>query len=319
MPEILLDNKDGKVIDISELVSSVSWKTVRIGQPGSLDMRLVKHKDLKIESGAVVRVKANKQNVFYGYVFTVERSQDDDVRVTAYDQIRYLLSNDTYVFSNATATQIIRKIAQDLGLKVGSLVDTGYRIPSLVADEDNQKLLDVIYKALDLTLISTGNIFVFYDNFGSLTLQNVNNMRVNVVIGDESLAYGYSHKRSIDDDTYNRIKLVRDNKDTGKREVYVAQDSLNIAKWGRLQYFQKVDEKLNSAQIKQMLEQLIQLKNREKKTFRIDAIGDLRIRAGVYVPIMLKELGINQHFLVDECTHKWDGSEHSMQLTLKGV
>src|SRR5690606_13508367 len=146
MLEILLDNKDGKVIDISELVSSVSWKTVRIGQPGSLDMRLIKHKDLKIESGAVVRVKANKRNLFYGYVFTVERSEDDDVQVTAYDQIRYLLSNDTYVFSNATATQIIRKIAQDFGLKVGSLADTGYKIPSLV--EDNQKLLDIIYKAL---------------------------------------------------------------------------------------------------------------------------------------------------------------------------
>ena len=317
MLEILLDNKDGKVIDISELVSSVSWKTVRIGQPGILDMKLVKHMDLKIESGAVVRVKANKQNVFYGYVFTVERSQDDDVQVTAYDQIRYLLSNDTYVFSNATATQIIRKIAQDFGLKAGSLVDTGYRIPSLV--EDNQKLLDIICKALDLTLISTGNIFVFYDNFGSLTLQNANNMRVNVVIGDESLAYGYSHKISIDDDTYNRIKLVQDNKDTGKREVYIAQDSRNIAKWGRLQYFEKVDDRLNAAQIRQRLNQLIQLKNRDKRTFTIDALGDLRIRSGCYVPVQIKELGINQHFLVDECTHKWDGSEHTMQLTLRVV
>ena len=317
MLEILLDNKDGKVIDISELVSSVSWKTVRIGQPGSLDMKLIKHKDLKIESGAVVRVKANKRNVFYGYVFTVERSQDDDVQVTAYDQIRYLLSNDTYVFSNATATQIIRKIAQDFGLKVGSLADTGYKIPSLV--EDNQKLLDIIYKALDLTLISTGNIFVFYDNFGSLTLQNANNMRVDVVIGDESLAYGYSHKRSIDDDTYNRVKLVQDNKDTGKRDVYIAQDSRNIAKWGRLQYFEKVDEKLNAAQIKQRLDQLIRLKNREKKSFTIDALGDLRIRSGCYVPVQIKELGINQYFLVDECTHKWDGGEHTMQLSLRVI
>src|SRR5690606_3700464 len=140
---------------------------------GSLDMKLIKHKDLKIESGAVVRVKANKRNVFYGYVFTVERSEDDDVQVTAYDQIRYLLSNDTYVFSNATATQIIRKIAQDFGLKVGSLADTGYRIPTLV--EDNQKLLDIIYKALDLTLISTGNIFVLYADFGSVPLHTAHN------------------------------------------------------------------------------------------------------------------------------------------------
>src|SRR5690606_41605125 len=196
----------------------------------------------KIDPGAVVRVKSGKQNVFYGYVFTIERSQDDDVQVTAYDQIRYLLSNDTYVFSNATATQIIRKIAQDFGLKVGSLADTGYRIPSLV--EDNQKLLDIICKALYLTLIATRQIYVFYDNFGSLVLQNANNMRVDIAIGDESLAYGYSHKRSIDDDTYNRIKLVQNNKNTKRREVYIAQDSANIAKWGRLQYIDVVDDKM---------------------------------------------------------------------------
>lgn len=317
MLEILLDNKDGNVWDISELVSSVSWKTVRIGQPSSLDVTLVKHKDLKIEPGAVIRVRSDNTNVFYGYVFTIEQSQDDDIRLVAYDQIRYLLSSDTYVFANVTANDVIKRIAQDLGLRIGTMENTGYRIPTLV--EDNQKLLDIICKALDLTLIATGQIYVFYDDFGLLTLRNARNMVVDIMVGDESLAYEYSHKRTIDDDTYNRIKLVKDNKDTGKREVYIAQDSANIAKWGRLQYFQKVDEKLNSAQIKEMLDQLIQLKNREKRTFRLDALGDLRIRAGCYVPIAIEELGINQYFLVDECTHKWDGSAHIMSLDLKVV
>src|SRR5690606_40466373 len=96
---------------------------------------------------------------------------------------------------------------------------------------------DSICKALDLALIATGNIFVFYDSFGALTLTSAADMRVDVVLGDESLAYGVSYKRSIDDDTYNRIKLVQNNKETKRRDVYVAQDSANIAKWGRLQYF----------------------------------------------------------------------------------
>src|SRR5690606_18231540 len=156
-------------------------------------------------------------------------------------------------------------------------------------------------------------------NFGGRTLQNANNRRAEVAIGHDSLAYGYGHKISMDDDTYHRLKLVQGNKDTGEREVSVAPDSRDIATGGRRQPAPKVDDKLNSAQIKQMLDQLRQLKNREKKTFTIGAIGDLGIRAGVYVPIMIKELGINQHFLVDECTHKWDGGEHTMQLTLRVV
>lgn len=315
--EILFDNRDGKIYDISEMVTSISWKTVRIGQPGSLDVSLVKHKDVRIDPGAVIRVRDGSNNVFYGYVFTIEQGDDDEVSITAYDQIRYLLSKDTFVFANATAGEIIRKVAGDFGLKVGNLTGTGYRIPTLV--EDNQTGLDVICKALDLTLIATGNIYVFYDNFGSLMLTNAADMRVDVAIGDESLAYGFSYKRSIDDDTYNRIKLVQNNKETKRRDVYVAQDSANIAKWGRLQYFDVVDEKMNAAQIKELLNMLIQLKNRERRSLKIDALGDLRIRAGCYIPVILNELGINQYFLVDECTHKWEGDEHTMSITLKVV
>ena len=315
--EILFDNRDGKIYDISDMATAVSWKTVRIGQPGSLDVSLVKHKDLRIDPGAVIRVRDGSNNVFYGYVFTIEQGDDDKVSITAYDQIRYLLSKDTFIFANATAGEIIRKVAGDFGLKVGNLAGTGYRIPTLV--EDNQTGLDAICKALDLTLIATGNIYVFYDNFGSLTLTNAADMRVDVAIGDESLAYEFSYKRSIDDDTYNRIKLVQDNKQTGRRDVYVVQDSANIAKWGRLQYFDVVDEKMNSAQIKELLNTLIQLKNRERRSLKIDAIGDLRIRAGCYIPVILNELGINQYFLVDECTHKWEGDDHTMSITLKVV
>jgi hypothetical protein len=86
-----------------------------------------------------------------------------------------------------------------------------------------------------------------------------------------------------------------------------------------LQYFDVVDEKMNAAQIKELLNTLIQLKNRERRSLKIDALGDLRIRAGCYIPVILNELGINQYFLVDECTHKWEGDEHTMQITLKVV
>jgi hypothetical protein len=315
--EILFDNRDGKIYDISDMVSSVSWKTVRTGHPGVLDVSLVKHESLRIDPGAVIRVRDGSSKIFYGYVFAIEQGDDDEISITAYDQIRYLLSKDTFVFANATATEIIRKVAGDFGLTVGNLTGTGYRIPTLV--EDNQTGLDVICKALDLTLIATGNIFVFYDSFGALTLNNAADMRVDVAIGDESLAYGYNYKRSIDYDTYNRIKLVQNNKETKRRDVYIMQDSANIAKWGRLQYFDVVDEKMNAAQIKELLNMLIQLKNRERRSLKIDALGDLRIRAGCYIPVILTDLGINQYFLVDECTHKWEGDEHTMSITLKVV
>ena len=54
---------------------------------------------------------------------------------------------------------------------------------------------------------------------------------------DAETGQNYDYESSIDENTYNRIKLVYDNEDAGKREVYIAQDSSNINRWGILQYF----------------------------------------------------------------------------------
>lgn len=316
--EFLLDNKNGNVWDISELVTDVTWKTSRIGKAGSLDFSLLKDADLTINTGDIVRVRLDDQKVFYGYVFTPEIGKNEELKVTAYDQIRYLLANDTYVFSNVTATEVLSRIAGDFGLKTGTLIDTKHRIPTMV--EDNKKLLDMICKALDYTLIATGKIYVLFDDFGQLTIRDVESMVIDTVIGDDSLMYDYSYKRSIDSETYNRIKLAQDNKESGHRDIYIAQDSASIAKWGRLQLYQTVDKAMDSTQINEMLNQLLKLKNRESKSLKISSLGDIRVRAGCYIPIIIEELGINLRFLVNECTHKGIGDpDHTMTLELKVI
>ncbi|MCL2188218.1 MAG: hypothetical protein FWC16_06145 [Defluviitaleaceae bacterium] len=63
-----------------------------------------------------------------------------------------------------TAADVIQKIAADFGLSVGAIADTVYRIPSRV--EDIQTLLDIIYRAIDLTVIHTGELFTLYDKVG---------------------------------------------------------------------------------------------------------------------------------------------------------
>lgn len=322
MLEVLIDNKDGNVWDVSDLVSDVTWKTSRIGRAGSLDMTMLKgdwyqDKNFTINNGDIIQIRKDNFKMFYGYVFEIDSGQDEDIKIKAYDQIRYLMANDTYVFKNATATQAIQQIARDFELKIGNLTDTGYKIPALV--EDNKKLLDIIYKALDLTLIATGRHYVLYDDFGQLTLKYVNDLTIDFAIGDESLMYEYGYKRSIDDDTYNKVKIVQDNKNTGQRDVYIVRDSANIAKWGALQLYQSVDENMNEAQINDQLDALIKLKNRENKKLKINAIGDIRIRAGYYIPIFIEELGVGQYFLINECTHKFEGADHSMTLDLKVI
>lgn len=317
--EIILDNKQGKLWDLSGVASGVSWKTVRIGSGATFEFTLVdrgiyQYKDFTINNGDIIRVKDGETKVFLGYVFDIGEGMDEAVKVKCYDQIRYLQASDTYVFKNKTADTIIKKIASDFGLKVGNLPSTGYVIPSMV--EDNKKLLDTTYKALDLTLVNSGRNFVFFDDFGELSIRNLVDWKLEFVIGDNSLMTDYDYSRSIDNETYNRIKIVQNNKETGKRNVFIAQDSNNINKWGMLQLFQVADEKLNAAQINQTLTQLAKLHNRERKSLSVEAIGDTRVRAGCSIPIFIDRLGLNVYFVVDEVTHTWSGVDHKMKLKL---
>ncbi|OPA76617.1 hypothetical protein BVG16_15660 [Paenibacillus selenitireducens] len=319
--EVILDNKNGNVWNISEIVSGITWKTSRFSGAGSLDFTLIKNAIYQAtaftyQNGDVISVKKDGEKVFYGYIFSIDGGKDEDVKIKAYDQIRYLQANDTYKFTGATASEVIKRIASDFKLKTGSIVDTKHKITML---EDNKKLLDIIYKALDLTIINTGSNYVFYDDFGSLALKNVKDLLVDIYIGEGSLLTDFNVKTSIDSDTYNQIVLYKDNEKTKKREKYVAKDSANIKKWGVLQLYESVDENMNAAQINKYLDALAIIKNRETKEMKIEAIGDIRIRAGSYVRILISEYGINQPFLVDACSHSFDGAEHMMQLELKVI
>jgi len=323
MLQVLIDHKDGNVWDVTDLISDMSWKTSRIGKSSSLELRLIRgglyqDRSFTCDCGDIIRVKDGDRGIFYGYIFTIESGQDEEVKLTAYDQTRYLLTNDTYVFQDITASQIVQRIADDFHLKVGELEDTGYKIPSMVMD--NKKLFDIICNALDRTLIATGQNYVFFDDFGQLTVKNTYNMGLlDFVIGDKSLLYDYSHQRSIDNETYNRVKIVQNNKASGRRDVFITQDSDTIARWGLLQWYEVVDEGWNEAQINEKMANLLKLKNREQHAMTLEAMGDFRVRAGCFIRLLLQDLEINQPYLVDECTHQVQGAVHTMKLTLKVI
>lgn len=88
--------------------------------------------------------------------------------------------------------------------------------------------MDMVCWALDTTLIKYSSNFVFYDDFGQLTLENITQMRYGFVIGEGSLMTDFTYSKSIDEDTYNHIVLYRDNEKSGKRETFKIEDSSRI-------------------------------------------------------------------------------------------
>lgn len=318
--EVLIDNRDGKVYEMP--VRSVTWKTERIGKASELETELIIEDPLKysIKSGAIVRVMDGKEKVFYGYVFKVGKGKNDTVKVTAFDQLRYLMYNDTFVIKKMTATAAITKILKDFGLKIGKLANTGTILPGIV--EDDKKAFDVVVQYLDSNLVASNKNYVIFDNFGAIDLAKIDDLKIppeDFYIGENSLLYDYEYEASIDGDTFNRIKLVHDNEKTSKREVYIAQDSGNIAKWGKLQKFRKVDKNMKPAQIKELANNLLALHNREEETLELSCLGDWRVRAGRFLYFRIDKFGLNRYYLVDECSHEWTEGVHTMSLKVKVI
>lgn len=318
--ELLISDPTGSKAYIPVTEEGIEWTTERRSTPGKLTFKVVKDSIINFSEGAAVRLKIDGKGVFFGFVFSKKRDKDQIITVTAYDQLRYLNNKDTYVYENKTTADLIRMIAADFSLNVGTIEDTPFMIASRV--EDNTSLFDMIENALDLELQNNGNMFIMYDDFGKLTLKFLGNMYVGepgaYLMIDEETGENFEYTSSIDSDTYNRIKLTYDNEETGKREVYIAQDSSKMNEWGVLQYFDTLSKGENG---QAKADALLQLYNKKTRNLKItNALGDTRVRAGsmVVINLDLGDMQLKNFMLVEKVTHKFNLDEHFMDLTLRG-
>ena len=281
---------------------------------------MLKDDALDFSEGSAVRMKENGNEIFFGFVFKQQREKGPLITVTAWDQLRYLKNEDTIVYEAQTADQLIRRIAAGYSLNVGVLENTNYVIESRV--EEDTSLFEMIQNALDLTLTNTGEMFVLYDDFGKLALKHLSSMAVGsqgaYLMIDEETGENFEYISSIDDNTYNKVKMTYDNEETGLREVYIAQDSGNINKWGVLQYFDTL-KKGENGQAK--ADALLKLYNKKTRSLKLtNILGDNRVRAGsmVVVNLDLGDIKVKNFMLVESCKHIYKENEHWMDLTLRG-
>ena len=158
---------------------------------------------------------------------------------------------------------------------------------------------------------------MLYDNFGKLTLKNIEDMKVNYIVMPAT-AENFDYSTSIDGETYNQIKLSYDNKETGKRDIYIAMHSENINKWGLLQMYEKVQ---SGTGIPDRALAMLSLYNRKSRSLSIkNALGDLDVRAGssVGVALNLGDIEVNSFFICEKVTHTFKGDMHLMDLSLRG-
>ncbi len=304
-------------IDASQILESVTFSD-NINKCGNLEFSLPMLDGLDVDVGAVVRLRVENEPYFLGYVFKKSDSGKNNVcSYTAYDQLRYLTASDSYAFDNLTAGQILRRISQDMGLTTGVIEDPGYPLGAVV--EDNKCMLDMIVRALDTTLAYTKQMCYIKDVAGSIVMRNIASSIASLQIAEGQNLVDYTHERSIDTDTYNQIKLVRDNKSSGKRDVFLSRDSSTIQRWGLLQYFEVLDENTNDAQAAERADMLLQISNRPTRKFSAEVVGDKSIRAGHLINVSVPKSGLSGFLLCISAKHTFRSNYHGVTADFKLV
>ncbi|MEN7636585.1 NlpC/P60 family protein [Clostridioides difficile] len=297
------------------VLDGITWEIERRGTPSKLEFTIVMDDILEFCEGNSVRLYYKGVGIFYGYIFQKKRDKENHIKIVAYDQLRYFKNKDTYVYSNKTASELVKMLAKDFNLKYNVIEDTKYKISRI---EENKTLFDMILTALDDTLREKKEMYTLYDDFGRITLKNVASMKLDTVMNNDVIE-DLDYNSSIDSDTYTKIKLVRDNEETGKRDVYIAQDSAHMRSWGILQMFDTVDKNMSEVEIKQKCDILLKLYNKKTKSLSLkNALGDIRVRAGCLVPVFLNlgDIKLQNYMLVEKVKHTFENNSHFMDLTL---
>lgn len=292
----------------------VTWDTERAGSPSKVTFKV--RADIPITEGDIVSLTYGDKKVFVGYIFDHSVDKTGVISVTAYDQTKYFNNSDTYVFEKIKASDVLKRIAKDYSMTVGTIEDTAIVIPSIV--EDNQTLFDIVYNALDKTVAAGDKVFVFYDDYGKLTLKSLDSMRVNLLLCEDTVG-DYEYSASIDDESYNQIILYHDDDKTKKRQYFTASNKDSINQWGLLRKTEKIDATEGAQNLADLY--LAMYNKKTRKLSIKDAFGRPDVRAGTLVPVIMKvgEVNLRNYMLVEKASHTWSNGKYFMNLDLAGA
>lgn len=317
---LIIVNKDEQYlvdpVDGVKLSRGVNFK------PSSLSFSVLNDDVLDFTEGNTVIFSVNGETVFHGFVFTKRRTKKETISVTCYDQMRYLKNKDCYVYGGITAAELLKMICDDYKLVTGDIANTVYKMPtSPQRIERDKTLMDIIKYAFDQTLINTPEhtVYQVYDDGGRITCKSIADMELDLYIDVDCLE-DYSYESSIDKDTFNVVKVVRETKGAaGKKLVKTGEitDEEHVKEWGKLQYLYLPDEKDVNAMDR--AKNIITLKNRKTRDIRLkNVIGDIRVRGGsmIYVNLDFGDILLNTSVMVEAVEHEFKNGSHFMDLDL---
>lgn len=296
----------GNIYDISLLCTDITFDEGLNAGASSITLTYIRD-GLIVNNGDVIRItdKGQMEGIFYGTIFKVSTSNKGVVTIKAYDQLRYSKSKDIIVLEDGTLSQLVKNMCTFLSLKVGTIEESEIKLDTIAVSD--KSYLDIINESIYNTLIisKSEKYYCLRDEFGKVCLRDIRNLQLPLVLGDNSLVHAYTYDKSIDEEYYNRVKVLWKDEKIGKQDLAVATDINALNKYGVLQYFESGKNISSSSQAKELAENLLKLYNKEKETLKLSCIGDLRVRAGNSFYASIADISVNKRLIVKKVSHSF--------------
>ena len=301
----LFIESSGKVFDLCDAATGITWESTYRGGAARLEVTLLEG---SFSPGDLLTFEQDGQKAFSGRVFAIRREGGGAIRLTAYDQLRYLKAQDVIFRKGMTLEALLAQGCSAFGLRLGGCASTGFPLPDKTFD--NKAWLDVIYDSIQELKRLGGADYCLYDDFGAIRLAALQDLRQPLILGEGSLITGYSQEVNLEN-AANRVKLIQPG---GGALVY--EDGATQGSWGILQHLEKLDGGENQAQADQLGKSLLAEKNRAGETLSLSCLGDMRVRGGSGIRVVLPDIGLDQWMVADRVRHTIRHGEHTMEVEL---
>ncbi len=316
MLQLLKVNAFG-VVDISNTIDKIVWKGQKYRAPRSIDITFVDtakgyHARANAKEGEGLTFLWNGVELFRGIIFNQAHSKKAKATLTAHDNLFYFVSNkDTYVFDDKTASEITTRICSDFQIPIGTIADTGYKIPH--HPKRDKLLYDIIMAAINTTYKQTGVRYYLRSLGGKLELiKRVEQVKKWVIENGVNLI-DYDYQTSIEK-TATRVKMITGE---GKETIIAtAENSELMNAFGVLQYYERVHDEINQAQLQQRTDTALKENGKTGETIKVTALGLPDVISGSAIHLIIPEHGIERGYYIDADKHTFKGNSHTMKLTL---
>ena len=308
--KMLIKNRSGELLDVTQLVSSVTIQGDYKQGARRLDCSYIASSiDNNIPNAVIqeydhIFFYENGKLIFNGCIYEISKdSSSNTMTFYAYDNGVVVLKNKaTYNFNNKSVTEIVNTLVKKYDIPVENFVKSDLKIDKIFF---NQSLYDILMSVYTILSKTTGKKYMIEWTTGKMNI---------VEKGKIVLEYGFNENENLINSSYtinidnviNKVDIVDEN----YNYIKSVSDEESIKLYNVFKEFVKQGEGEDATELAKS-----KLQGVERKC-TLSGFGDYTCITGRAVKVKDSYTGLVGLFYIDADTHKWENGLYTIDLEL---